>query len=45
MEDNERRSREELSERAETLFWDLEDEIDRVEHPESSKANVEMDEL
>lgn len=45
MEDNERRSREEYSERTEAFYWDIEDSIDRTENPESGRMNVELDEL
>ena len=45
MEDNERRSREEFSDRAETLYWELEGSIEQGENPESGKLNVEVDEL
>lgn len=45
MEDNERRSREEFSERTETFYWEIEDSIDRTENPESGRMNVELDEL
>ena len=45
MEDNERRSREDFSERAEALYSEIIDSIDHGENPESGKFNVEMDEL
>ncbi len=45
IEDSERRSREEFSDRAETLYWELEDSADRAENPESGKHNVEVDDL
>ena len=45
IEDNERRSREEFSDRAERLYSELEDNMQQIENPDSGKPNVEMDEL
>lgn len=45
MEDNERRSRDEFSERTETFYWEIEDSIDRSENPEEERMNFALDEL
>ncbi|KAL2056715.1 hypothetical protein ABVK25_003109 [Lepraria finkii] len=45
IEDSERRSREDFSDRTETLFWDVNDNMERIENPDSQKSNVEVDEL
>ncbi|KAL6716505.1 hypothetical protein ACLMJK_006072 [Lecanora helva] len=45
IEDSERRSREEFSERADALFRDLESQIDSAENPERGKLDIELDEL
>lgn len=45
LEDSEKRSREDLSERAESLFIEINEAMDRSENPESQKSNVEVDEL
>ena len=45
IEDSERRSREDFSDRTESLFWDVNDNVERIENPDSQKSNVEVDEL
>ncbi|KAK0516575.1 hypothetical protein JMJ35_001178 [Cladonia borealis] len=45
LEDSEKRSREDLSERAESLFIEINEAMDRSENPESQKSNLEVDEL
>lgn len=45
MEDNEKASREELSERTESIFWEIEDIIKKQQNPESHKEAVAQDEM
>ena len=45
MEDNEKASREELSERTESIFWEIEDIIKKQQNPEALKETMEQDEL
>lgn len=45
IEDSERRSREDFSDRTEALFWEVNDTMEQAQNPESQKGNVEQDEL
>ena len=45
LEDSEKKSREGLGEKAEGLLWNVDEQIERRENPESQKLNIEMDEL
>ncbi|KAL2040177.1 hypothetical protein N7G274_007080 [Stereocaulon virgatum] len=45
IEDSERRSREDFSDRTESLFWDVNESMERTENPDSQKSNVELDEV
>ena len=45
LEDSERRSREEFSDRAETLYYEIDNTMERAENPDSGKFNFEQDEL
>lgn len=45
MESDEKASREELSDRAESILWELEDGMSRVDAPQTQAQNLEMDEL
>lgn len=43
--DNETRMREELHQKLEGMWGDVQDVIDQVENPENTPANIEQDEL
>lgn len=45
LEDSEKKSREGLGDKAEGLLWNVDEQLERRENPESQKLNVEMDEL
>lgn len=45
LEDSEKKSREGLGEKTEGLLWNVDEQIERRENPESQKLNIEMDEL
>lgn len=45
IEDSERRSREEFSDRTSNLYWVVDDTMEQAENPEGQKINVEQDEL
>ena len=45
IEDSERRSRDEFSERANGLFCAIDETMDQAENPERQKINVEQDEM
>ena len=44
MEDSERRSREDFSERTEGLFWDVNDAMDEAQNPSNQTGDVLQDE-
>jgi len=45
IEDSEKASREDLSDRYEAIYWELEDFSNRRENTQNQKQNVEIDEL
>ncbi|KAL9101764.1 MAG: hypothetical protein Q9163_003011 [Psora crenata] len=45
MENDEKASREELSDRADTMFWELNENMNRTENPQSRAQNLEANEM
>lgn len=45
IEDSERRSRDEFSDRTSNLYWIIDDTMEQSENPEGQKMNVEQDEM
>lgn len=45
IEDSEKASREEMGDRADAIFWELDETINRAENPSSHQQNFELDEL
>lgn len=45
IEDSERRSRDEFSDRAGNLYWSIDDTMEQTENPGSQKIIVEQDEM
>ena len=45
LEDTEKKSRDLLGERAESMLWDVDEIMEQKENPENQKLNMETDEL
>ena len=45
IEDSERRSRDEFSDRVGNLYWSMDDTMDQTENPGTQKIIVEQDEM
>lgn len=45
IEDSEKRSRDEFSERTSNFYWVIDDTMEQAENPEDQKMNVEQDEM